>query len=377
MNSQERHEARYQRRKAKREARRAELQKRYGEYDKIFTFDNLYKSFRLSCRGVGWKASTQTFKANAIYNINQIQRQLRDGKFKSKGFHEFDIYERGKPRHIRSVHISERVVQRCLCDHALVPMLSRSFIYDNGACMKGRGIDFALNRLTLHLQRHYRKYGTEGYALTFDFSKFFENVRHAPILAELNKRFSDARLVGLTTQLVKAFGDKGLGLGSQISQVLALSYPNRLDHYIKEVLRIKAYGRYMDDGYLIHHDKAYLQKCLADIQRICAELGIILNPKKTQIVKLSRGITFLKTRFILTDTGRVVRKPNRRGITRMRRKLKIFRRWLDEGRFTKADIRSSVCSWLGHVKRCNSYRTRQSMRALYRELFIHREAETT
>lgn len=378
MNSQERHEARYQRRKAKREARRAELQKGYGEYDKIFTFDNLYKSFRLSCRGVGWKASTQTFKVNAIYNINQIQRQLRDGKFKSKGFHEFDIYERGKPRHIKSVHISERVVQRCLCDYALVPTLSRSFIYDNGACMKGKGIDFALNRLTLHLQRHYRKYGTGGYALTFDFSKFFENVQHAPILAELSKRFSDARLVGLTTQLVKAFGDKGLGLGSQISQVLALSYPNRLDHYIKEVLQIKAYGRYMDDGYLIHHDKAYLQKCLADIQRICAELGIILNPKKTQIVKLSRGITFLKTRFILTDTGRVVKKPNRRGITRMRRKLKIFKRWLDEGRFTKADIRSSVCSWLGHVKRCNSYQTRQSMRTLYRELFIiHREAKTT
>ncbi|MFR1531951.1 MAG: reverse transcriptase domain-containing protein [Christensenellales bacterium] len=375
MNSKERHEARYQRRKAKREARKAELRQQYGNFASVFTFDNLYDSYQKACRGVGWKASTQKFKVNALYNINQIHRQLLAGKFKSKGFHEFDIYERGKPRHIKSLHISERVVQRCLCDNALVPMYSNSFIYDNGASMKGKGIDFAIRRLTCHLQRHYRKYGCEGYALIFDFSKYFDNIAHEPLIKEVYKRFDDERLRALIVQLIKDFGDKGLGLGSQISQVSALMYPNKLDHYIKEVLHIKGYGRYMDDGYLIHHSKEHLQICLAEIKRICGELGIILNTKKTQIVKLSRGITFLKTRFFLTETGKVVKKPCRQGVVRMRRKLKKFKQWLIGGKFTMKEIRTSVCSWLGHVKRCNSYKTRQSMRALYRDLFLKKEVK--
>ena len=60
-------------------------------------------------------------------------------------------------------------------------MFSRSFIYDNGACIKGKGIKFAIDRLKCHLQRHYRKYGTDGYALVFDFSKYFDNIEHKPL----------------------------------------------------------------------------------------------------------------------------------------------------------------------------------------------------
>lgn len=118
-------------------------------------------------------------------NVNNALRRLQSGKYKSAGFIEFDITERGKRRHIKSVHISERVVQRCLCDFGLIPMLTKSFIYDNGACLEGKGIDFALNRLNCHLQRHYRKHGTEGYALVFDFSKFFDRIQHKPIYDEL------------------------------------------------------------------------------------------------------------------------------------------------------------------------------------------------
>lgn len=87
---------------------------------------------------------------------------------------------------------------------------------------------------------------------------------------------------------------KGLGLGSEDNQTIAVSYPNKLDHYIKEVLQIHEYARYMDDGYLIHESKEYLEYCLQEIRRICAELKIELNEKKTRIVKLSHGFTFLK-----------------------------------------------------------------------------------
>ena len=81
----------------------------------------------------------------------------------------------------------------------------------------------------------------------------------------------------------------------------------------------------MDDGYLIHEDIKYLEYCLKRIDEVCAELGITLNRKKTRIIPIQKGITFLKTKFILTDTGRVVRKMSRPSIRAMKRKLFIFR----------------------------------------------------
>lgn len=164
-------------------------------------------------------------------------------------------------------------------------------------------------------------------------------------------------------------GEKGLGLGSQISQICALTYPSKLDHYIKEKLKIKYYARYMDDGYLLHPDKQYLQECLTKITEICNELDIKLNTKKTQIVKIERGINFLKTKFYLTDTGRVIRKPNRKGITKMRKKLKTFKTWVDNGKLTPEEVEMSYMSWQGHIKKYNSHKTIQSMDKLYKQLF--------
>ena len=52
-------------------------------------------------------------------------------------------------------------------------MLSRSFIYDNGASLPGKGYDFAVRRVTHFLAEHYRKHGREGYVLVFDISRLF------------------------------------------------------------------------------------------------------------------------------------------------------------------------------------------------------------
>ena len=118
---------------------------------------------------------------------------------------------------------------------------------------------------------------------------------------------------------------------------------------------IKGYGRYMDDGYLIHEDIKYLEYCLKRIDEVCAELGITLNRKKTRIIPIQKGITFLKTKFILTDTGRVVRKMSRPSIRAMKRKLFIFRKWVDSGKFTLEDVRTAYESWRGHMRRGDSY----------------------
>ena len=104
-----------------------------------------------------------------------------------------------------------------------------------------------------------------------------------------------------------------------------------MDHMIKERLGIKYYGRYMDDFYLIHEDRAYLQFCLEEIRRFLVPLGLELN-QKTAIFPLSQGIDFLGFRTYLTDSGKVVRKVRRESKNRIRRKITKFRHLVDEGR---------------------------------------------
>jgi hypothetical protein len=228
-----------------------------------------------------------------------------------------------------------------------------------------------VRRLVCHLQRHYRKYGTEGYILLYDFSKFFDNVSHELVKAVLHRRFSDKRILALTEHFIDAFGDIGMGLGSQISQVLALTSANRLDHYVKEMLHIEGYGRYMDDGYMIHPSKEYLQMCLTHIKAICQELGITLNEKKTQIVKLSHGFSWLKIRVFLTGSGYVVRKIYKRSVTKMRQKLKKLNRKLGAGRLTFEDIWTTWQSWRSYALRFDAWHTVRNMGLLYNELYIN------
>lgn len=94
----------------------------------------------------------------------------------------------------------------------------------------------------------------------------------------------------------------------------------------------------MDDGYLIHQNKQYLQQCLQKIKTLCDELGVNLNLKKTQICKLSRGFTFIKARCFLTDSGKVIMKIHKGSITRHRRKLKKFAIFVKTGQMDYWDI---------------------------------------
>ena len=137
MTSEERHQARYQRRRAARAAAKGARLALADNYEQVFSYGNLYQAYRKCRRNVSWKASVQRYITQAPLNVYRTWERLQAGTYTSPPFFEFDIYERGKHRHIKSTIIAERVVQRCLCDNALIPAVTGSFIYDNGACMKG------------------------------------------------------------------------------------------------------------------------------------------------------------------------------------------------------------------------------------------------
>lgn len=260
-------------------------------------------------------------------------------------------------------------------------MFAPAMIYDNGASMKGKGISFAVRRVDKHLRQHYRKHGNEGYVLTFDFSRYFDNVNHEPIQAELERRIHDVNVRKLANQCLEAFGPVGYGLGSQISQIAAIMLPNKLDHIIKQELGIKGYARYMDDGYLIHERKVHLKHCLERIKEVCDELGIILNPKKTKISMLKHGFKFLKINFKLTATGKVLKRMSKESVRAMKRKLEKFKKWNENGRevvingeritkkFTLADACAAYASWRSHMLKGDNYYRVKRMDERFRKLF--------
>ena len=370
MTSEERHEARYQRRKQQREQKKKARIGDGNDFDKVFSYMNLYFAYRHCRCNVAWKGSVQKYMLNAPLQLAATREKLLNGTFESPGFYEFDLYERGKHRHIRSTGIAERVVQNCLCENCLIPALLPTLIYDNGAALKNKGYSFAVNRLTYHLQQHIREYGTEGYILLFDFSKFFDNVSHEVVKRLIAKQITDERLLDISYHFIGMFGDKGLGLGSQISQILALVSATELDHYLKEKLRIKYCGRYNDDGYIIHHSKEYLHNVvLPGILDICNQLGITLNPKKTQIIKLQKGFNYCKVRYYITPSGRIIKKLSPDNITRRRRMLKRYKGKVARGEMSLRSVAQSWESWVSYANNFDSYYTVQNMTKTFNNLF--------
>ena len=363
MTSEERREARYQRRKTERTEKKICREKRFED---VFTFQNLYKGYLRSRTGVMWKASTQTYKASALANIRKTQLQLMDGKWKSKGFCNFDLYDRGKLRHIRSVHIAERVVQHTLCDELLTPAITPSLIYDNSGSLKGKGMDFALQRCRRHIAEAVRKHDRDHlYVLVYDFKGYFDNIDHDEAMRLQMRYVSDERSLSLTRQLVDDFGEVGVGLGSQVSQTIATAIPNPLDHAFKQEMKIRWYGRYMDDGYAIHESCEHLEHCLERLRQLCGERNIPLNEGKTKIVSLRKGFVFLKMRFTITETGRIVQRASRKTIVRERRKITKLFGLLKAGKITVKDIETTMASMDGHLKRADSYNARKNLQALY------------
>ncbi len=367
MTSEERRAARRKRREEKRARAKAERVKDCT-LENVADLNSLCKASRRSARGVMWKASTQRYMKDYLRNAVKSRNDLLEGRDICRGFIRFDLWERGKLRHISAVHFPERVVQKSLSQSALVPAIVPTLITANSANIKGRGTDYAMKLLKRDLARNWRRRGREGYILLGDFRDYFARIAHDPVKAQVASALLDPRVIALEHRQIDAQGKVGLGLGSEPNQICAVAHPNRIDHFVTEVLRPEAYGRYMDDFYLIHPSKDRLATCLALIRAECAELGITLNERKMRIVKLSRGFRFLKKRVFYSGTGRIVIKPCRDSITRERRKLKKLARLVADGDMTPEQEAQSYQSWRGGMKRLDAHNTVTSMDKLRRGL---------
>ena len=111
---------------------------------------------------------------------------------------------------------------------------------------------------------------------------------------------------------------------------------------------------------------------LDELKRRYKAVGLEINNKKTQISRLEKPITFLKTIFILTDTGKIIKRKCADTFKRERIKLKKFAYKLDAGDMPYKAIDNQYRSWRGNVSRkgYKNYRQVSRMDKLYNELYI-------
>ena len=66
---------------------------------------------------------------------------------------------------------------------------------------------------------------------------------------------------------------------------------------------------------------------------------------------------FLKFRSVLTESGRVLRKLDKRNVVRIRRRLKQLGKMAESGDRDWRDVVNCYNSWKAHAEQGNSYRT--------------------
>lgn len=341
-------------------------------FEELFTLKNLNNAFYESEKASYWKESTQRYKANLLINNVNLQEELLNGTYKLSQANKFKINERGKVRQIEAPSQRDRIVQKVLCKQVLIPQLTRYLIYDNYASLTNRGTSFARKRIEVMLRRYIREHGTDGYVLKIDIKKFFESIDHDKLKELVHAKLkADKRTFELIDYIIDNSSDsnKGLNLGAEAPQILAIFYLYRLDNYIKIVKGIKYYGRYMDDMFVLG-SKEELKSLLEEVKLQLKDLKLEINEQKTQIVKLTHGFTFMQIKYSF-DGSKIIKRPTRAKLVRERKRMKKHRDLCDRHEMTENDAHNCYLSWRNNLlKECNRCeKTITNMNGLFASLF--------
>lgn len=341
--------------------------------EELTTLEKLNNAFYEYASNVSNKESMHRYKANLLINNIELQDDLRNGTYKVSKTNNFTINERGKMRDIKEPAIRDRVVQKVLCKYILVPQLRKYLIYDNYASLENRGTSFARKRITIMLQKYIKEYGDSGYILQVDVKKFFDNIDHEILKDMLHEKLDVPQdvmnLIDYTVD-TSSESDKGLNLGSEAPQILSVFYLYKLDNYIKSVKGVKYYGRYADDIFIISNSKEELKQLLIDIKQQLADVKLEVNEKKTHITTLRHGFTYMQIKYNV-ENGKVIKRPTHNKIFREKRRLRKYKKKLDENLMEGLNIQNNYKSWRnGVIKEHNACDTTiESIDKLYKQLF--------
>ena len=225
----------------------------------------------------------------------------------------------------------DRVIQHLLYNY-IAPLLDKRFIYDSYSCRVGKGTLCGIQRFDHHLRSVTGNYRYQAYILQLDVQGYFMAIvreRLYLIVWDILHGCRKEELEGLDLELIdyllrailfrdpvknairigplsdwdnlpasksllKSSPGIGLPIGDLTSQLFSNVYLGRLDEYVKRVLKVEHYGRYVDDFYLMHNSKGFLLEAVDAIREyLWKELCLTLHPKKIRLVPACYGGKFL------------------------------------------------------------------------------------
>ncbi len=221
-------------------------------------------------------------------------------------------------REVIAADFRDRVIHHFIYNR-IYPILDKKFIYDSYSCRVGKGTLFGIERAQKFL-----KSTSMPWVLRLDIQGFFMAINRS-ILFDLIIKGLHGEICDLSEFLIRRIvfnnplknslfkspksawsdlppdkslmhsaPDCGLPIGNLTSQIFANVYLNPLDHFIKRDLKIKCYGRYVDDMVLIHSDKQVLLNSISGIRKFLQnKLKLALHPKKIRLQPADKGFAFL------------------------------------------------------------------------------------
>lgn len=278
----------------------------------ISGFDGLLGGYYRARRTHLKDASHLEFAANLTGNLLELVDQLANRTYLTGPYRRFTVRE-PKPREVAALPFKDRVVQHSLCN-AIEPFLDARMIQDSYACRVGGGTQHGIRRVQAMLRACQERYG-KVYVLQGDVRSYFASIDHATLKCIYRRRLADHETLWLLEEIIDSTpGPKGLPIGNLTSQLSANIYLDALDQHVKQDLRERWYGRYMDDWIIVHPDKAHLHGLRSHLgQWLGQRLQLQLN-HKTQVRPVS------DTQLIKWLGYRI--GPNRRSIAKT-----TLRRW--------------------------------------------------
>ncbi|MHB1278269.1 MAG: RNA-directed DNA polymerase [Bacteroidia bacterium] len=300
-------------------------------YEQICDIGNLRLADRLASRGKSHQYGVQLHRKNQEENLLQLQNMLLDKTYRTSEYTTMKVYEPKERTVYRLPYFPDRIAHHAIMN-ILEPVFVDMFTADTYSCIKGRGIHGALYKLKKALKN------TEGtiHCLKLDIRKFYPEIDHVILKALLRRKFKDKDLLWLLDEIIDSA--PGVPIGNYLSQYFANFYLTGLDHWLKEVKKVKYYFRYADDLVILADNKPYLHQLRADIASYL-ELKLNLQMKGNyQVFPVSaRGIDFLG--YVSFHSHILLRKRIKKNFAR---------------KMAKGAGPESLASYLGWLIHCNS-----------------------
>lgn len=312
--------------------------KRIGNLtEQIADTDNLLLAFHKAIRGKRRNSEALHFQEHLEDNVAALREEILAGEV-SVGKYEYFYIEDPKLRLICAASFRERVLHHAIMN-VCHPVFERNLIETTYATRPEKGIYKAIDRAKAAMRRY-------PYVAKFDFRKYFDSISHSILIEKLSRMFKDKTLLRIMTAIIDSYSKaegQGIPIGNLTSQYFANYYLSGMDHWVKEVLRVPEYLRYMDDFLVFASSRDELENYIAQIKRY-AEVELRLTLKPVVVALSTEGIDFLGY-MIYPHKTRLTQRSKRRFV----RKIRLYGELLEGREWTEEDYYEHITPLLSYA----------------------------